>query len=172
MIRKHRAATLFAAAALLLAGCTSPSGGTDDDGPEPLPDVALSALGAGQGENLSDLRGPMVINLFAQWCKPCRKELPYYQQLHERAGKKLAVLGIDYLDQQPDDALALTEAAGVTYPLLADPDGELRVQFEATYLPIVAFVDAEGDVVHVEKVQIESYQQLAGLVREHLGVSL
>ncbi len=139
---------------------------------DPLPEVTLPCLGGGPAVDLSGVRGPAVVNLFAQWCEPCREELPYYQRLHEQGGRDVRVLGIDYLDTQPDGALALAADTGVTYPLLADPDGVLRSEFRIRGLPGVVFVDAQGRVTHVEFTVIRSYRQLTDLVEEHLGVSL
>jgi thiol-disulfide isomerase/thioredoxin len=141
-----------------------------------LPDISLPCLGGGPGIDLSTLRGPLVINLWAQWCAPCREELPYYQRLHEEGAGKVRVLGIDYLDPQPGGALALAEATGVTFPSLADPDGRLREVWRVRGLPGVLFVDEDGRVTGPDGrptyTVIEDYAQLTGLVREHLGVDL
>lgn len=137
-----------------------------------LPDVVLACLGGGPDVDLSTLRGPMVLNLWAQWCGPCREELPYYQQLHERAGDKVDVVGVDYQDTLPGKAIQLADEAGVTYPLLADPGAQIRVPLRVRGLPGVVFVDADGKVVHTEYVVIESYAQLQQLVEEHLGVTV
>ena len=147
-----------------------------DEGSAPatdaLPDVTLPCLGGGPAVDLRGVKGPAVINLFAQWCEPCREELPYYQRLHEAGAEDLRVLGIDYLDTQPAGALALAKATGVTYPLLADPDGVLRSEFRIRGLPGVVLVDGQGRVVHVEYTVVRSYRQLTDLVTEHLGVAL
>ena len=137
-----------------------------------LPDVTLPCLGGGPDVDLSALRGPMVVNLWAQWCGPCRKELPFYQELHERAGDRLKVVGVDYQDTRPDWALDLLRETGVTYASVADPGGELRVPLRVRGLPAVLFVDAQGRVVHQEFLVVESYEQLAGLVEKHLGVAV
>lgn len=141
-----------------------------------LPDLTLPCLGGGPDVDLSTLKGPLVINLWAQWCEPCREELPYYQRLAEEGAGKLRVLGIDYLDPQPGGALALAEAGGVTFPSLADPDGRLRQVWRVRGLPGVVFVDAEGQITNPDArptyLVIESYDQLAELVREHLGVDV
>jgi thiol-disulfide isomerase/thioredoxin len=141
-----------------------------------MPDLTLACLGGGPAVRLSDLRGPAVVNLFAQWCEPCRTELPFYERLHRDGKGELAVLGIDYLDTQPDGALALAEATGVTFPLLADPDGLLRPEFRIRGLPGVLFVGADGRITNDGGLPtftvIRSYGQLTSLVREHLGVTL
>ncbi len=138
----------------------------------PLPDLTLPCLGGGPSVRLADLRGPLVINLWAQWCGPCREELPYYQRLHEEGAEQLRVLGIDWLDTQPEGALALAEESGVTYPLLADPSGALRPEFRIRGLPGVVFVDADGEVTAVEFTLVRSYAELTDLVEEHLDVTL
>ena len=153
-----------------IADCApAPHGAPVDGG---MPDLTLACLGGGPAVRLGDLRGPLVVNLFAQWCEPCRTELPFYERLHQDGRGKVDVLGIDYLDTQPDGALALAQTTGVTFPLLADPDGLLRPEFRIRGLPGVVLVDADGRVTHVEFAVIRSYDQLTSMVREHLGVRL
>jgi thiol-disulfide isomerase/thioredoxin len=135
-----------------------------------LPRVTLSCLGGGPDVDLSRLRGPLVINLFAQWCGPCRAEMPYYQQLHRKARGDVRVLGIDYLDTQPARALDLVRRTGVTYPLLADPSGTLRPDFKIRGLPGVVMVDANGKVADVEFRVVRSYAELRNLVQRELDV--
>lgn len=157
--------------AAVIADCPAPEGPAPT-AEEPLPEVTLPCLGGGPDVNLAELRGPMVVNLWAQWCGPCREELPYYQELHERAGDRVAVLGVDYQDTRPAWALDLLRETGVTYPSVADPAGELREPLAVRGLPAILLVDEDGEVVHQEFAVIESYDQLAGLVEEHLGVGV
>lgn len=154
-----------------VADCPAPRSDGAADG-DSLPDVTLPCLGGGPDVDLSALRGPMVVNLWAQWCGPCREELPHYQELHDRAGERVRVLGVDYQDTRPDWALDLLRESGVTFPSVADPGGELRVPLRVRGLPAVLFVDEQGRLVHQEFTVIESYEQLADLVREHLGVAV
>ena len=141
-------------------------------GKRALPALVLPCLGAGPDVDLSRLRGPLVINLFAQWCGPCRRELPYYQQLHRRAGDRVAVLGIDYLDTHPGAASALAGQAGVTYPLLADREGRLRSVFGVRALPGLVLVDSHGRVRQVRFQAFDSYADLRAVVGDGLGVGL
>lgn len=140
-----------------------------DDG---LPDVSLACLGGGHDVRLSALRGkPTVVNLWASWCGPCREELPIIQRFHEQAGKKVRVIGIDFQDPSPEGALRLADASGVTYPLLADPDGRVRADLGVVGLPQTVFVDPSGRIKATERREITSYDELAGLVRKHLKVT-
>lgn len=152
---KHRAG---------IADCRPGTGRPVSDG---LPQVTLPCLGGGPSVDLATLRGPLVVNLWAQWCGPCRAELPHYQAFARKYAGKVRVLGIDYQDTQPMWALQLAKRSGVTYPLLADPEGRLR----ARGLPKILMVDAHGKVVYDEYGEITSVGQLERLVARHLGVS-
>ena len=132
-----------------------------------LPDVTLPCLGGGREVDLRRVKGPLVVNLWAQWCGPCRTELPHYQAFSEKYDGRVSVLGIDWNDTQPSRALAMAQEAGVTYPLLADTEPAIRGQV----LPRVLLIDAKGKVVHDQAVEIKSVKQLEDLVAEHLEVS-
>ena len=150
--------------------CAPGQGDAVDGG---LPDVTLPCLGGGPSVDLASLRGPMLVNLWASWCAPCRKEMPALEAVHRQYGDKLTVLGIDYTDAQPGAALQLAVASKVTYPLLADPQSALlgKDPFGARIgLPVTALVDADGKVVHVEAGS-QTKAGFAALVREHLGLS-
>lgn len=137
-----------------------------------LPKVVLPCLGGGQDVDLARLRGPLVVNLFAQWCSPCRAELPHFQRLHRESRGRIQVLGVDYLDPRPELALELVRATGVTFPLVADPAGTLRVPFRIRGLPGMVLVDERGKVVDVQFRVFRSYAELRAVVQRGLGVAL
>jgi thiol-disulfide isomerase/thioredoxin len=138
-----------------------------------LPDLTLECLGGGRSVVLSRLTGtPIVLNVWAQWCGPCRAEAPAFQALHAAAGDKLTVIGIDYQDTQADLAIAFAGELGLRYPQLADPDGSSRAALGFTGPPTTYFVDAAGEVTHVENGPVTSADELEQLVSEHLGVAL
>jgi cytochrome c biogenesis protein CcmG, thiol:disulfide interchange protein DsbE len=141
---------------------------------EPLPEITLPCLGPGGDVSLDALKGrPTVINIWAQWCGPCREESPHFQTLYDLAGGRLTVMGIDYDDPQPARALAFVEELGLRYPQAADPDKRLRAPFGLLAgLPATVFVDADGRIVHVAHRAYESSRALARDVRTHLGVDL
>lgn len=169
-----RALLLVVLLALVAAGCSGDAdgGSAADSLPAPLPSVQLEPLGGGEPVDLADQRGPMVINLWATWCPPCRDELPIFQEFSEKHAGRVEVLGIDYQDAQVSEAVQLAEESGVTYPLLSDLKGQLnrKSPFPSMRgLPFVAFVDAEGQVVAWEFVVIDDLAELEALVDEHLG---
>ncbi len=146
-----------------------------------LPDLILPCLGGGQEVNLSSLRGPMVINLWASWCGPCQRELPIYEEFHQLHGDVVAVLGIDFQDTQPGRAIQLALETEVSYPQLADPQSDLAFADPLPNipgLPAILFVDEEGLVVddngtpRVMFREIKSLRELEELVSEQLGADL
>ena len=150
-----------------VAPCPSASG----DAATELPDVTLPCLGGGPEVALSSVAGPAVLNLWAQWCGPCGKELPLFQRLHDRVGDRVRVLGIDWQDTQPDGALELARASGVTYPLVADPAALVADAWRITGLPVTVFVDERGRTTVLAR-RIDSFRELRALVADHTGVRL
>ena len=141
-----------------------------------LPALTLECLGGGPDVELSSLRGPMVINLWAANCGPCREEMPALQAFHERYADQVAVLGIDFNDVHPDGALQLAEETGATYPSLADPGGELMVEDSFAVarrgLPAFVFVDESGAVVGQSSGGVDSVDEIKDLVADQLGITL
>jgi thiol-disulfide isomerase/thioredoxin len=166
MSRRVRAVVIGVLAALVLGGCSDGGTGVKKEEPARLPDVTLSALQGEDSLDLSTVRGPTVVNLWASWCTPCRRELPLYQAYSKKYAGKVQVLGIDFQETQKGKARELIRETGVTYPLFSDPDGKLR----AIGLPKLILLDAQGRVAHEEYVEITSLAQLERLVDTHLEV--
>lgn len=155
-----------------LPDCEVPAGGATPL-PVGLPDLELRCLGSDRAVNLAQLRGrPMVINVWAQWCGPCRQEAPAFAQLAKRAGDRVRVLGIDLDDPDPAAAIEFARASGWTYPHLVDATSQLKSKMAMAGIPITLFVDAEGRVVLRRTGGIESPDELLGLVKDYLGVTL
>src|SRR5205807_4097898 len=94
--------------------------------------------------SLQALRGkPVVINFWASWCLPCRREMPAFQAAHEALGGKVAFVGIDNKDFQKD-ALDLVRTTGIRYPSGFDPDGSVASRYGLVGLPTTVFVSADG----------------------------
>ena len=151
---------------LVLSGCSSSP--STRPGTKQLPSATLAAFGGGAPLDLAALKGPAVLNVWASWCGPCRKELPRYQAFSDKHASTVRVLGVDFEDTNTAAARALVRQTGVRYPLYADPDGRLG----ARVLPEVILVDAHGRVTYRTYVEIASVGQLEHLVEDHLGVSL
>jgi cytochrome c biogenesis protein CcmG/thiol:disulfide interchange protein DsbE len=154
-----RRRVLAAGAALLLAACapgtTRPAAGSRPQpattGPRHDPDavrVRFDGFAGGPGFGLpDDLAGrPLVVNFWASWCTPCRKEMPVLQAVSQQLRGRVDFLGVDYLDQA-GAARRLAADTGVTYRLAADPRGRAGTKLGITGLPTTLFIDAGGALV-------------------------
>lgn len=163
---------LFLAAALALAaaGCGSSSGGGDYGGKapdyaralagSPAPLAALHAeadrlLPGGTDafeRRIAALKGyPVVVNMWASWCGPCRFEFPTLQKLSARYGRRIAFLGVNSQDSDDAASTFLAEAP-VPYPSYTDPDKKIVAALHATLgLPDTAFYDRSGKLVYLKQ---------------------
>ncbi|MFT4295194.1 MAG: TlpA disulfide reductase family protein [Micropruina sp.] len=138
-----------------------------------LPDLVLDCLGGDSTVRLAGLRGkPMVINIWAQWCPPCREESPYLRQFQKVSKGKVQMLGIDYDDSRPDWAVEFASLVDWNYPQLQDPQRRLSTVMTVGGLPSTLFVDADGTVVHTVVGKLQSYDELVQLAGDKLGVKL
>lgn len=121
--------------------------------------------------DLSRLRGPAVVNLWASFCLPCLDELPALQRLADRAGDRVHVVGVVTADSRTKAAW-LADDLDLTFASLYDREERLSVALGRYGLPVTAFVDGQGRVVHVYQGEPFDDQRLAGLIEEHLGVAV
>jgi cytochrome c biogenesis protein CcmG, thiol:disulfide interchange protein DsbE len=117
---------------------------------------------------LADLRGyPVVVNKWASWCGPCREEMPWFQRLSARLGKRIAFFGVDSDDSSAAAKEFLREFP-LPYPSYSDPDEEIAEAMEATIgFPATAFYDSSGELVHVQQGQYASIDALTADIERH-----
>lgn len=144
MNRYARAAPVLA---VLMAACeVAPQPGTVG---APAPDYAARTL-SGDSVALRDVEGKAVlVNLWATWCAPCRRETPELQALHEAyEDEGLRVIGITV--DGPGSGTAIREFVeefGVTYAVWWDPEDRATSAFGTFGLPTTYLLDGDGRVV-------------------------
>jgi thiol-disulfide isomerase/thioredoxin len=117
--------------------------------PEVLPELWLPGLD-GTPHRLTDWKGrPLVVNFWATWCEPCRREIPLLKSLRrERATNRLEIVGIaiDFRDA----AQKYVQDTGIDYPVLVGEQGGLEAVAAFgmdPVLPFSAFADPAGRIV-------------------------
>jgi peroxiredoxin len=110
------------------------------------PDFLLQNM-AGDEERLSDYRGqPVVLNFWATWCAPCRKEMPQFVRAYDDYRDEGLV--IIALNQQESESIIrpFIEDYGVRFPVLIDRDGDVGREYRTNGYPETFFIDADGIV--------------------------
>jgi thiol-disulfide isomerase/thioredoxin len=116
-----------------------------------LREAQLQGLSGPSGK-LSAYRGkPLIINVWASWCGPCRDEMGSMQRLARRyGGKQFNVIGIS-TDDYREPALAFLKESGTTFSNYIDSHLLMENMLGASRIPLTVLVDARGRVL--EKVQ-------------------
>lgn len=119
-------------------------------------------------KRVAKLRGyPIVVNVWASWCGPCRFEFPVLQKLSARYGKEVAFLGVNSEDSEDAAATFLREEP-VPYPSYSDPDKDVAESIGVTFgFPDTAFYDRSGKLVYLKQGPYEENSELEADVRRY-----
>jgi cytochrome c biogenesis protein CcmG, thiol:disulfide interchange protein DsbE len=131
-------------------------------------DRLLGGGTAAYESRLRALRGhPVVVNDWASWCGPCRREIPLFGRAAARFGKRVAFLGVDAEDS-PAAARTFLRERPLPYPSFDDPDGRISAsQGPLNGYPRTAFYDRRGRLVFLKAGPYSSAAELAADVRGH-----
>lgn len=135
---------------LPLAAAAAGSGGALTSG-APAPGFQLPSL-AGASVSLDDYRGQVVVlNFWASWCGPCRKEMPILEQVHKQyKAKGMTLVGIN-VEPESADALKFLKSTPVSFPILFDRDSAVSKQYQVQGMPNTVILDRTGKVRYVHR---------------------
>lgn len=113
----------------------------------PLPDLELLSL-TGQPTALHSLKGqPVVLNLWASWCPPCRREMPAFEQAQKKFPDTVFVMVNQ--GEKPEQVVRFLQAQGLDLShVLLDPTSSVMKTLGAQGLPSTYFFDAQGQLAY------------------------
>ncbi|MCL7453924.1 MAG: TlpA family protein disulfide reductase [Anaerolineae bacterium] len=155
------AALLLAACGSALPGETGPAGGvaptaTND---QPATDFQLDlyhggGLVDGAETSLSEVLGlgrPVVLNMWAGLCPPCRLEMPDFQEVSQEFGDKISIVGLDVGPftnlGSSQDGRALIQELGITYLTGTTTDPAVVKEYQLLGMPTTYFIKPDGQIL-------------------------
>ena len=109
------------------------------------PEFSLPSLKGGR-VSLSQHKGKVVlVDFWAQWCEPCKKELPELEKISKQYAGRVVVLGIS-IDKQKENAEKLARQLGISFDVLLDPAGSVAGIYDLPKMPTSFVVDKKGIV--------------------------
>ena len=107
------------------------------------PELAVPLVNGGS-LRLASLRGhDVLLNMWASWCGPCRREMPALERLARERGGKMIVVAVDQ-GEDPAIAAQFARRFGVTFAVGSDQDQRLGTQLHLAGLPSSFFIDKRG----------------------------
>jgi peroxiredoxin len=135
------------------------------------PDFTLKNT-QGENVNLVEQRGQIiVINFWASWCGPCRKEMPMLQTLsnkYESLGVSVWGINVEQENQAGKDFLA---GLNLTFPIFFDSTNQIAANYQVEAMPTTVIVDRSGQVRHIFRGYKDGYEKkyskaIKSLIRE------
>lgn len=140
---------------LILASC---GGAGDADATSPLPPLDEPTL----TEIVTDSTQPVVLNVWASWCIPCRSEAPLLAAAHAEFGDRVRFVGLDIQDSQSEAAAFIAEF-GLEFENYYDFDALGRQTLGGIGVPITYFIAPGGDLIDTHNGVIDERTLVLGI---------
>ena len=130
---------------------------------EAVPPFSLVTL-EGEKIDIQAMKGKVIlINFFADWCPPCKKEMPRLEKdiWRKYKGKNFLLLGIGR-ENTREEVAQFRKDFSVTFPLGPDPQREIYAKFARQYIPRNILVDKNGWIVYQSRGYEE--EEFAGMI--------
>lgn len=131
------------------SGPTIPTLGGTPTGNE-APDFGIDLIGGGRfrlSDHFEADGRPVIINLWASWCGPCREEMPALDEV-ATANPGVFMIGVA-VDDDPTAARNFADEVGVSYALAIDEDDVVGSRYPSPGLPATFFIDEDGQIVRI-----------------------
>jgi cytochrome c biogenesis protein CcmG, thiol:disulfide interchange protein DsbE len=166
--RKIGIAAACGVALIAVLAAFGSAGGSTHAMPPAAQRFTLHALGhTGQEVSLAQYQGrPVMVNFFASWCTPCKKETPLLAGFYRAHHGQIAIVGVDVNDSTTA-ALKFAHLADVEYPVGTDPTGATATRYGVVAIPQTFFLDAGHRIVKRVFGAVTMTELKAGLAAMH-----
>ena len=130
------------------------------------PDFTVYDL-EGNAHSLSDFRGkPVIVNFWASWCGPCKREMPDFEEKFREYGEEIQFLMVNLTDgsrETVESARDYMDGQGYTLPVYFDTDLSGAVAYAVSSVPSTYFIDENGALVAYGKKALSAEKLQAGI---------
>ncbi|SES77948.1 Peroxiredoxin [Oceanobacillus limi] len=156
----------FSADATIDGGVISSPGASGLEVGQTAPDFELRTMD-GEIVKLSDYLGKKVIlNFWASWCGPCKKEMPEMQTYYNEHKDEVEILAVNVTDSETNEKKVedFIQKHNYSYPILMDRSNHVTEEYVAITIPTTYFIDTEGIIHHPRKVGPMTYEFIEEMV--------
>jgi cytochrome c biogenesis protein CcmG, thiol:disulfide interchange protein DsbE len=111
---------------------------------------------------------PLVLNFFAAWCEPCKREAPALVQINHRYGRRVGMLSVAVRTTTRASLTGFVRQHDMTWPVVWDRSGSMIDPYKVLGQPVTYIIDAQGRVVY-EIVGETTAQRIGGVLDKLLA---
>jgi cytochrome c biogenesis protein CcmG/thiol:disulfide interchange protein DsbE len=141
---------------MILSACSTAAVPANVD---PLPVVSAAEF----QQRLVESSQPIVVNVWASWCLPCRAEAPLLREAARHFEGQVTFIGVDVQDKPAEAAAFIAEFGLDEFDHVADPDRSIPALLGGSGVPITYFVASGGDVISMHIGIIDERSLVSGI---------
>ncbi|MBO4548899.1 MAG: TlpA family protein disulfide reductase [Abditibacteriota bacterium] len=134
---------------------------------EKAPDFTVTGQNGDKVSFSSMLGKPVIVNIWATWCGPCKMELPDFQEASQKYSDRITFMMVNLTsgDETVDTVRKFLRENSYTFPVYFDTEQSADGAYQVTGIPTTIFIDAEGNIVSKQIGMLDREELQAGIDR-------